>query len=904
MGPLGHVWRCAGTYGDPVTGRAASAGGWFGVPARPPAYAARPRLTQRLQDREDTRLVLVSAPAGCGKTSLVAEWIRTHDVEDVAWVTLEDAGATPWSGLVGCLETLGVDASAVAGPDGGRPLAREDLSALAAAVASAPRRVTVVMDGLDVVSGDVGRDLDLLLRHSGGRLRLVLVTRSDPVMPLYRYRLEETITELRMRDLACTDQEAGLLLEAAGVRLARDSVHALNERAHGWIVGLRFAARYLAVCESPDEAVPEVVGDTGDIAEYLLGEVLDAQPPEVRRLLLSTSVADVLRPGLIEALSGRSLTRALSLLTRDNAFIEPVPHHPGFYRYHPFFRDLLRAELAYESPTLLNELHHTASDWFADQGMLASSVAHLVAAGDWADAVRLVVDHVALGELLRSSGSQSLRARLGELPQGLPGPEAALVAATLLLTRGESGSARAELDKARREIAEDTALSSTTLALAVVGALQARNADDPARALAVAEDAERALADARPGATALPELSGLVQVSKAIALMRQGALETAREVLTTAARSGTARARGLVELECLGLLSLLACLRGELSSAAALAGRAADTADRLGIAPGERPGAAATALAWVGLERCDPGSVSDHVAVACTTSFLGGDPVTRTLLAVVAAGHQEARGSAPAGIALLEKAVAELPAADIWIADRLHLALARLRRDSGDLPGAQQEMAQVVGQDDLDAVLLRADLAGTGRVAGLERALSDAVRDEAPKHVQVNGALLQASRHLRRGDSEAARAALARSLEVAGTEVMRRPFRDAPPAVRQALARDAVLSARHRWLEAEPTWPSSRGADAPAGTPGAATAPAAAPDKRPLPATLVESLTPKELEVLEHLAQLLTTDEIAAAMFVSVNTVRTHVRSILRKLGVSRRNAAVRRARELHLLAL
>ena len=161
------------------------------------------------------------------------------------------------------------------------------------------------------------------------------------------------MTELRMADLACDDEEAADLLAAAGVRLAPGPLRALNARAQGWVVGLRFAARHLAEVDGPDRGGHGGGGGPRGHRGVPPRGGAGRADPGGPRLLLATSVADVLRPGLTEALGGRSVGRTLALLTRENAFIEPVPEHPGFYRYHPFFRDLLRAELAHESPALL-----------------------------------------------------------------------------------------------------------------------------------------------------------------------------------------------------------------------------------------------------------------------------------------------------------------------------------------------------------------------------------------------------------------------------------------------------------------------------------------------------------------------------------------------------------------------
>ena len=772
---------------------------WFGVPAAPPAFVCRPRPLELLERGRGRRLVLVSAPAGCGKTALVAQWVREGTTPArTAWVTLEAREDGVWRGILGCLERLGITVDGLWPREGDTSIDRTRLADLAAAVVGHDRRVTVVLDGAEVMSGAMGDDLDFLLRHSADRLQLVLITRSDPVMPLYRYRLEEAMTELRMSDLACDDDEAAALLAASGVRLPPEALRALNTRAQGWVVGLRFAGRHLAEVEDPVAAVSEVVGDRGDIAEYLLGEVLDAQTPEVRRLLLSTSVADVLRPGLAEALGGRSVSRTLALLTRENAFIESVPEHPGFYRYHPFFRDLLRAELAYESPALLERLQHAAAAWFASRDMPTQSVRHLVAVSDWSAAADEVVDRLMVGDLVLSGGPGTLRGLFADLPNRLPAPAPALVAATTLLAGGDLRGSGSALARAREVMAlsgEGSAAAEVTLA--VLEALHARQSPDPARLDAHSELALSALDSSAVPAHVVTELGGLVRVGQALARMRQGCAEDARALLASTVRRGTAAGRGLVEMECLGHLALLACLRGELPLAGALASRAVRAAERSGVEPTEQSAIPYVALAWVDLERGEVASAGDHVVLASTTCFLGGDPVARSLLAVVTARHQAARGHVRAARTLLGQALAPVGDADPWLTELLRGEVAGLG-DAGQDPDGR----------DLDAF----ERLGSGLSDGREQVV-----------------------------------------------VSRRP----PPS-------------------AEPPVP---------------------PVEPSLPAELVEALTPKESEVLGHLAELLTTEEIATAMFVSVNTVRTHVRSILRKLGVSRRNAAVRRARELNLLA-
>ena len=865
--------------------------GWLGTPAVGAFHVRRPRLLQRLEDADECQLILVSAPAGYGKTSLVADWISSCGVDaKTAWVTFEEHDEGFWQGLVGCLESLGVETSAGTFRHTGQGVDRRMLTSLASLVAGQSSRLRVVIDGHDLVSDKVGRDLDFLLRHCGHRLQVVLLARSDPLLPLYRYRLDATIAELRMRDLAFTDDEASELFASAGVELQKSSIKALNSRAEGWAVGLRFACTMLQERADTDAAVAEVVGDTGNIAEYLVAEVLDVQTPEIRRLLLSTSITDMVRPGLDAALGGRSAARNLSLLTRENTFVEPVPGHPGCYRYHPFFRDLLRATLSYEAPQELERLHRVAAEWYADQGEVEQSVGQLAAIHAWNDAAwRVVVDH-GLGELLLHGSSGALRVRLRDMPPAATGPMVPLVRAAVSLLQGETAQSGRDLARARQAI--DSAPGEpddAEVALAVLDALRARN-DDPQVAVELADRAATALTSTvAVRADPDPLLVGLVSASKGIAALRAGDPAAAGEAFAEVT-SGASPPEPLLAAESEGFLALLECFGGRLSHAAGLAVEALAASERIGLSAEERPCAASLALAWVAVERRDLPAAMRHAALAERSHFLGGDAVTRAVLALLQSRIEGARGHLPRALQIVEAALAEAPS-DTWSTDVLHLQAARVALAQGKLGLVEQQLARLSDDGEAEAVLLEAQLA---LVRGEDPDVDEAevVLQASPAlHVQVTWLLTLASARLRSGSPGRARVAVDRALRLAAGEHLRRPFHEAAPDVRQLLLNDAGLLARHQWLgpdERSPAVPRSKAA------------------LRPAPvdaAPVLEALTPRELEVLGHLAELLSTEEIAGAMFVSVNTVRTHVRSILRKLGVPRRNAAVRRARELELIA-
>jgi LuxR family maltose regulon positive regulatory protein len=835
----------------------------------------------------------VSAPAGYGKTSLVADWVSAHGAgERTAWVTFEEHNQDFWHGFVSSLRSMGVEASADAFSHTGSGVERRVLTSLASVVAGHGSRVRVVIDGYDVVSGAVGRDLDFLLRHSGHRLQLVLLTRSDPLMPLYRYRLDDTLVELRMRDLAFTDDEAAQLFASAGVGLEASSVTALNQRTEGWAVGLRYASAMLRERVDSDAAVAEVVGDTGNIAEYLVAEVLDAQHPEVRQLLLRTSIPDMLRPGLDVALGGASAAQTLSQLTRENAFVDQVPGHPGCYRYHRFFRDLLRATLSYEDPQELDRLHRVAAAWFSDRGELGESVRQLAAIDAWGEAAGLVVADQGVGDLLLHGPSGAVRTRLVDMPSATAGAAAALVRAALSLAEGDIDRTARHHTPAQQAInpARAATDADAEVALSVLEGLRARNDGDPSIAAGLAEWAATMLSSANGALTPPdPSLVGLIVTSRGIAALRLGDLSVAEGHFEEVAAAATPDSMLAAEAD--GFLALLACFRGRLSHAVEAANRARTAAERIGLAAEECPPAASLALAWVAVERCDLPAAVGHATRAGKERFLGGDPVCRTVLTLVRSRIEAARGHLPRALSIMQSSIADTPSSG-WSNDVLHLEAARVALAQGTPALSAEHLTQVADPDQPAVVLLEVQLAlARGDDADLDAPLAR-LQSSPALQVQVGSLLALASAHLRGGSAGRARTALDRALRLAAGENLRRSFFEADPKVRQLLLDDAGLLARHPWVG-----PADR-------------APAAGRSRsRPLKrafddeAPVLEELTPRELEVLGHLAELLSTEEIAEVMFVSVNTVRTHVRSILRKLGVPRRNAAVRRARELDLIA-
>lgn len=866
--------------------------GWFGVPDLTRVHVRRERLLDEL-DRGDCPLVLVSAPAGSGKTTLVADWVSSRAGDRVAWLTLDDSASGVWPGLVDALVGLGVPLSATSPPPGTAALDPGVRHRIAASLAAEESPVTVVLDGYLLDSAVVAADLDFLLRHSGHRLRLVLLTRADPVLPLYRYRLEDAMAEVRVGDLAFTDEEAAQLLHGMGLALSTEAVHVLNEKTRGWVTGLRFAEKVLGHRADPGSAVAEVAGHTGNIAEYLMGEVLAAHPPQLRRLLMATSIPDTVHPGLAEALAGRGASRTLADLTRGNAFVEQVAGHPGHHRYHPLFRELLRAELEYADPDAMDVLQRRAARWFADEGMLAPAVHHLVAGRAWEEAAQLVVDRLAVGQLLLEDRTHPLVEALRGMPDDLDDPAAHVVRATLALGDGDTGGLDEMLEAVDRSGAGTPTAEPVSVAVAVLRAVRARSADDAGEAWRLAALAESALVTVGNGSP--PEIDALVRSSKGVAATRQGRLEEARVALEGGAAAAARASAHPLLVECLGHLALLACCAGDVTQAEALAVRALAAADDAGIRPGDRPAAPYVALAWAAVEHHDLRTAAEQVRAAEHADLLLGDPVPRSLLALVTSRLQEAQGDRAGALARVREVAQGLDDEHRWLVDRLHVEEARLLV-AGREPEAALAVVADAGRTGAGAeaalVLVQAHLR-RGDATAAEAAMVDVLGRQAPPTVRVSGWLAESARQLGRGSTPRARRALATGLELAAGDRLRRPLHEAPAAVRQLFLHDARLTAQHPWLFDV----------------GGLAAPPVPSPRRPLPvgavrppAMTAEALTRKEREVLGHLDELLSTEEIAAAMYVSVNTVRTHVRNILRKLGVNSRNGAVRAARERELL--
>ena len=410
------------------------------IPPLPRGIVPRPRLRAALERGADGPVTLVCGPAGSGKTILLSSTFAEHP-GTVAWVSLEAGDDRPGRLAAAILAALGAPSPATP-----RTLRRSLVDALA----RVPDPVVLVLDDVHVLRArGCLEQLGELVAHPPQRLRLVLGSRSDPVLPLHLPRLHGSLTEIRARDLAFRAPEANELLLAHGLELGAELVETLCRRTEGWAAGLRLAALSLQRQPDPERFVAEFAGDDRVVADYLLAEVLHGERPRRRRFLLQTAIADRLCGDLADAITGEQDGSAtLEALERDNGFVVALDSQRRWYRMHRLFGELLRVHARRELGDELGELHRRAALWYAAAGEPADALRHAAAGADWDLTADLVATHWL--ELSARSGAKSLRAILAQVPPERrdADPRIAAVLACLELEAGEAEDAERHLAQA------------------------------------------------------------------------------------------------------------------------------------------------------------------------------------------------------------------------------------------------------------------------------------------------------------------------------------------------------------------------------------------------------------------------------------------------------------------------
>jgi LuxR family maltose regulon positive regulatory protein len=864
------------------------------------------------------RVTQISAPAGSGKTSLLRSWIGAAGLADrAAWVCAQGRDQQQfWTSVADALRETSVAAplvraaTATADP-GGRGTAER----LLADLSSLPDRIWLVIDDVhELDSSETLSQLELLVRHGPAELRLVLATRGEARLGLHRLRLEGELTEIRGADLRFTLEEARALLGTSGVELPESALVLLHERTEGWAAGLRLAALSLAGHPDPERFAAEFSGSDRTVSEYLLAEVLDRQPEEVRQLLLRTSVLEQVSGPLADVLRGRSGgERILQQLEQAGAFVVAVDGRRSWFRYHQLFAELLQRELRCSAPGELPALHLAAARWYAEHGHLVEAVQHAQAAQDWDLAVRSLGDH--LLDLVLSGQS----ATVGKLLAGFPAGACTAAAELAALTAGDEVT-RGSLAGAERQLALAGDGSASVPAdrrgrfEVVVAIVRLTVASHRGDLPAVAEQAQRLLTTGA-GATlaeTTSSVTGLGEDLRALTLVRLGAAELwslhaegAERHLELAVALARRVGRPFLEASALAHSAWAASFR---SFALALerGTEAVELAERHGWT--EDPALAVGYLAlgaskvWQ-LRLAEAASLLDQAERALVPEL---QPAAGLLLGQTRGMLALAHGRDAEALAAYQGAE---PLTGLLAASSTHPATLLLRAHTlqafvrlGEIGRAEQTLAELAGQQREHGEIRVAEAAlrlaqGVPRAA--TAALAPVLDGSAPVPNDgwaIQAFLLEAVARDALGHPAETGRALEHALNLAARDGAVFAF-VAHPAP-ELLRHHAGHCAAHVVLISE-----ILSLLAPAMTPAAEAAfPQDHGELGGASHPLVEPLTDSEARILRYLPTNLSAPEMADQLCVSVNTVRTHMRHVYEKLGAHRRADAVDRARGLGLL--
>jgi LuxR family maltose regulon positive regulatory protein len=896
------------------------------APGRRDGVVPRSRLTEQLDRGAASKLTLISAPAGFGKTTLLADWLTAApaDRRSVAWLSLDPGDNEPksfWSYVMAALQTAapGVGERARSLFDAPETPIEVVLTTLLNELSTVPEDRLLVLDDYHVIDApEIQEEVAFLLDHLPPRVHLMMATRADPALPLARLRARGELVEIRAADLRFTaDEAAAYLNDSMALNLATMDVEALEGRTEGWIAALQLAALSIKGRSDVAEFIAGFAGDDRYIVDYLVEEVLRRQPERVRSFLLKTSILGRLTGPLCDVVAGRDGGKAmLEALDRGNLFLVPLDDRRRWYRYHHLFADVLQARLLDEQPDKVSELHRRASEWYEKNGERDEAIRHALAADDFERAADLV--ELAIPEMRRSRDEARLRRWLEALPKDLFSARPVLSVGYMgaLMSTGNFEGIETLLRDAERWV--DTPAEAE-------GRLGV-----PATEMVVRDEAElRRL----PGAIAMYR-AALAQVRGDVASMRA----YARRVLDlvgeddhlgrggAAALLGLANwadgdldagyrwyADGMASLEQAGHLSDLVggattladilIAQGRLNEAMRTYVRGLQVAESQG-----GPALRGAADMHVGMsellrERNDLKAASHHLRTSRELGDENGFPRNACRSRIAAGRIREAEGDLDGALKLLDEAE-RLYVSD-FAPDVRPVAAVRARMwiTRGKLPEAWGWAREhgVTAEDELryvhefeHATLARLLLAqgrrdrandSIGAAIDLTERLLAAAADGGRSGSAIDILVVQALARHALGDPAGALTSLEHAMELAEPEGYVRIFVDEGlpmAALLKLAAKQRRASSYVRRLLATVVM-----ADAGA----------------KLDQTLIEPLSEREIEVLRLLGSELDGPEIARELTVSLNTVRTHTKSIYAKLGVNSRRAAVRRAAELELLA-
>jgi LuxR family maltose regulon positive regulatory protein len=894
------------------------------IPPLRPKFVRRLHLIELLDKGQNGKLTLISAPAGFGKTTLISEWIAANE-RPTAWLSLDEGDNDPirfFTYFVAAIQTIAanVGEGALAVLQSPQPPPTESiLTALLNEITTVPDNFVLVLDDYHVIdTKSIDNALTFLLEHLPPQMHLVITTRKDPDLPLPRLRVRGQLTELRATNLRFTPSEAaGFFNQVMDLNLPAEDINTLENRTEGWIAGLKLAALSMQGREDITGFIQAFAGHDRYIVDYLVEEVLRSQPERVRSFLLQTSILDRLSGPLCAAVTSQEDSKKmLEALERGNLFVVTLDDKRQWFRYHHLFADVLLAHSMEEQPDLIPTLHLRASKWYENNDLPADAIHHALAAEDFERVA-------ALAELAwpAMDGSFQTATWLGwvkAIPDDLVHvrPVLSLGYAWAVLSDGDLEAGEARLQEAERwlvpseNVSEPSETPSATMVVVdneQFRFLPASIATARAYIAQTRGDVPSTVKQARRALELLPEEDhircGVVAALLGLAYWANGDLETAYQTLTNAMASMQKGGNILFSISGAYGLADIRVSQGHLREAAHIYKQALQLAAKQGESLQMVTANLYLGLSELSREWGDLEASAQHLLRSKELGEKAALPDWPYRWCLAQARIKEIQGDLDGTLDLLHQA--ELlyyrnPVPDVrpvaamrsrvWIRQgRLAEALNWVRnhglsvhddlsflREFEHVTLARVLMAEYKNEREDRSILEIMEL--------LERLLKAAEEGKRIGSV-IEILVLQALAHEMQGNIQPALLSLGRALVLAEPEGYIRIFVDEGPLIAELIEKilDTKTAAPRPYLKKLVS--------------------AFKLNKRSMEDDgLVEPLSERELEVLRHIAAGQSNKKVMEELFLSLSTVKTHIRNIYSKLNVHSRTEAVIKARELNLL--
>jgi LuxR family maltose regulon positive regulatory protein len=854
-------------------------------------------LRDRLDRALSQPLALIVAPAGAGKSVLLAQWAASRPDLEFVWMHVDPLDDDPvqfsrrFLGGLSAIKPAFADLGPLVAMHAGG-LGLPLLEELGVLMADLPE-VVIVLDDLHHISNavllaDLGRLAETLPDH----VHMVLSSRVDLPMAWSRRRMHLTMTEIRQADLALDVAESTELLERiAGRTLSTDSVAALVTRTEGWAAGLQLAAMTLRQYEDADAFVVEFSGSDRLVGDYLTEEVLQGQPDARRKFLLRVSVVDELSAGLVAQLTGEQNSQfILEDLERESMFLVPLDAHRTRFRFHRLFRDLLRYRLRVEEPAAEVPLLGQAAAWYLERGEIDRAVELLLRAREWERVLEIILSR---GSEVFERGQMATVIRWIEgVPENIRAGrhDVGLLLAFLM---GADGQAAAGEDLAHKVMTDPKATHGERLCATVLLAVLAQWRPRPETSVDLAvrsiqlldtvTEIQQKQIPAVLGLTGVDSLRTMALISGGRAHFLAGTMDEARDWLERALGSMGA-VYSVWKVSCLGSLALLEAWCGHTHRAEALAGEALGVARGVDALPHPSTADAYLALTVAALEQAQPNKAALYLHEATLRAHVNQRLQLmwvclfgRALLQAVEGLHDEVTETILSATLELDSQPPPV------VADRFFALRSRVLR----LEGSPEVAFRVAAEGDVRSHFVNFELAIDALLLGdLDQAHKTC--GGVPTPTESSGPLAWIEHHLvcalladADGDNDDARSHLREAMALGERHSLIEVFVSTGPMIVRLLS---GLVGEYQELRRVILKRSSESLVS------------------SLARALPDPLTGRELEILSYLPSRLTNIELAHQCYVSVNTIKTHMAHIFQKLGATNRNDAIAQARAIGLL--